>query len=156
MNGLSSGALQNTTSLAQPMLSFSFVYSAACRMISPISLTASMLSPVFVDPRFTELQTKSVSARACGIERIKSSSASVIPLETSALYPPIKLIPNVLAARSSVFAIVTKSSGVLQAAPPTSAIGVTEILLLTIGIPYSLSIACPVGTSSFATVVIRL
>ena len=46
---------------------------------------------------------------------------------TSAEYPPIKFTPTVLAALSRVSAIVTKSSFVLHAAPPTNAIGVTEI-----------------------------
>ena len=54
-------------------------------MISPISLTASMLMPVFVDPTFTELHTSSVFAIAMGMERISSSSAFVMPLETKAL-----------------------------------------------------------------------
>ena len=84
INGLSSGALQSTTNLAHPKESFSFVYSAACKMTSPISLTASMLIPVFVEPTLTELQIYSVSASACGIERINSSSLLVIPLETNA------------------------------------------------------------------------
>ena len=54
-------------------------------MISPISLTASMLIPVLVDPTFTELQTSSVFAIAMGMDRISSSSALVMPLETRAL-----------------------------------------------------------------------
>jgi len=61
-------------------------------------------------------------------------------LDTSAEYPPIRFTPTALAAASIVSAMVAKSSGVLQAAPPTSAIGVTEILLFTIGIPNSCSI----------------
>ena len=46
--------------------------------------------------------------------------------------------------------IVTKSSVFLQAAPPTRAIGVTEILLLTMGIPNSFPISSPVRTRSLA------
>ena len=134
INGLSSGALQNTTSFIQSAESLSFEISAVCRIISPIRRTASILIPVLVDARFTELQTLSVLCSASGIERIRSSSAFVIPFETSAEYPPIRLTPTAFAARSNVFAIVTKSSEVLHAAPPTKAIGVTEILLLTIGI----------------------
>ena len=84
INGLSSGALQKTTSFVQPEESVSFVYSAASRMISPISFTASMLMPVLVEPKLTELQTLSVLANAMGMERISSSSAEVMPLETSA------------------------------------------------------------------------
>ena len=112
--------------------------------------------PVLVEPRFTELHTNSVSASACGIDRSKSSSAFVMPLETNAEYPPRKFTPTSFLARSRVFAIVTKSSAVLHAAPPTSAIGVTEIRLLTIGMPNSFSIAAPVATKSLATVVIFL
>jgi hypothetical protein len=94
-----------------------------------------MLIPVFVEPIFTELQTLSVAERAAGIERMRFASVGVIPFETMAEYPPRKLTPVSLAARSSVFATSTKSSGDLQACPPTSAMGVTDILLLTIGIP---------------------
>ena len=107
INGLSSGALQNTTSFAQPLHSQSTVISAVSRTISPISLTASMFNPVFVEPTFTELHTKSVALSASGIERIRSSSLFVIPFETSAEYPPIKFTPTSFAALSSVFAIVT-------------------------------------------------
>ena len=144
IKGLSSGALQNTTNFAHPMESWSFVSSAVSNTISPISLTASILIPVFVEPVLTEEQTFPVTANAFGIERIKSSSAFVILFETRAEYPPIKLTPTVSAARSSVFAISTKSSLVLHTLPPTSAIGVTEIRLFTIGIPYFLEISSPV------------
>ncbi len=102
----------------------------------------------------TELQILSVSAMACGIERIRYSSLFVIPLDTSAEYPPIKFTPTVCAARSSVLAIVTKSSGLLHAAEPTREIGVMEIRLLTIGIPNSFSISRPVLTRFSATLVI--
>ena len=154
INGLSSGALQNTTSLAQPRESCSLVASAVARTISPISFTASMLIPVLVEPTFTELQTRSVSAIACGMERMRSSSAGVIPLLTSAEYPPIKFTPTSLAHLSSVLAMVTKSSGFLHAAPPTRAMGVTEIRLFTTGIPYSVAISSPVATRFLAFVVI--
>ena len=146
MNGLSSGALQKTTSFAHPSESRSRVSKAASLIIWPIRRTASMLIPVFVDPTFTELHTLSVRASAFGIERIRFSSAVVIAFETRAEYPPIKFTPTLLAHSSSVFAISTKSSGHRQAAPPISAMGVTEILLLTIGIPYIDSISFPVGT----------
>ena len=56
--GLSSGALQKITSFAHPSESFSFVASAVSFTISPQSLTASILIPVFVEPTFTELQKK--------------------------------------------------------------------------------------------------
>ena len=84
INGLSSGALQNTTSFEHPIESLSFVNSAVSFMMSAISLTASIFIPVFVEPRFTELHTSSVSASAFGIDRIRSSSAVVIPFETKA------------------------------------------------------------------------
>ena len=64
INGLSSGALQNTTNLAQPDTGRCFVTSAVSFIISPISFTASMLIPVFVEPTFTELHTRSVSSIA--------------------------------------------------------------------------------------------
>ena len=64
MKGLSSGALQRTTSFAQPKESFSLVYSAASKIISPINFTASMLMPVLVEPTLTELQIYSVCANA--------------------------------------------------------------------------------------------
>ena len=156
MNGLSSGALQNTTSFAQPKESCSFVYSAVSLMISPSRRTASMLIPQRVEPTLTELQTFSVLDSAIGIERIKSSSAWVMPLFTNAEYPPIKFTPTSWAALSITSAIFAKSSGVLHAAPPTSAIGVTEIRLFTIGTPNSCAISSPVFTRSFADSVIFL
>ena len=107
INGLSSGALQRITSFAQPRESLSFVASAASFTICPHKRTASILIPVFVDPTLTELQILSVSASACGIERIRFSSLGVIPFDTSAEYPPMKFTPTFSAARSSVRAIVT-------------------------------------------------
>ena len=156
INGLSSGALHKTTSLAHPIESFSFVKSAVSLIISPINLTASILIPVLVEPTFTELQTLFVTFIASGIDSIKSLSAGVIPLETTALYPPIKLTLSSAAHRSKVLAILTKSFVDLHALEPTKPIGVTEIRLLTIGIPYFFSISSPVLTKSFATVVILL
>ena len=146
--------IQKITSFAHPKESRSFVASAVSFTISPQRRTASMLIPVLVEPTLTELHTLSVLASACGIERIRFSSLFVIPLETSAEYPPIKLTPTSLAALSSVSAMVTKSSGHLHAAPPIRAIGVIEIRLFTIGIPNSLSICFPVDTRSFAVTVI--
>jgi len=84
INGLSSGALQNTTSFAQPRESCSLVYSAACFTILPIRRTASMLIPHFVEPTLTELQTRSVTESASGMERIRFSSLFVMPFDTSA------------------------------------------------------------------------
>ena len=154
INGLSSGALQNTTNFAQPKESFSLVASAVRFTISPQRRTASILIPVFVEPTLIELQIRSVQASACGTDCIKSSSLFVIAFDTNAEYPPIKFTPTSFAALSSVFAISTKSSGVLHAAPPISEIGVTEIRLFTIGIPYSCSIWLPIVTRFSATRVI--
>ena len=100
MKGLSSTALANTTSFAQPRESCAAVSSAVFLMISPISRTAFMLMPARVEPTLTEEQTSSVSARASGMERMSFPSAAVMPLCTRAEYPPIKLTPQVLAARS--------------------------------------------------------
>ena len=150
INGLSSGALQNTTNLQHPRESSSFVSSAVSTIISPISFTASMSIPVFVEPTFTELHTFPVEERASGMDLIRSSSAAVIPLFTSAEYPPIKFTPIVSAALSRAFASFTKSPVVLHTDPPTSAIGVTDTLLFTIGIPYFLEISFPTETRSFA------
>ena len=64
INGLSSTALQNTTSFAAPKQLLSFVTSAHSRTICPITFTASMLIPAFVEPIFTLEQTISVSFNA--------------------------------------------------------------------------------------------
>ena len=113
-----------------------------------------MLIPVLVEPTFTELHTLSVEANASGMDSINNLSAGVIALDTKAEYPPIKLTPTSFAALSKVLAIFTKSFVVSQTPPPTKAIGVTEILLFTIGIPYSFSISCPTETRFFALSVI--
>ena len=84
MKGLSSGALQNTTSFAAPMHCLSRVFSAACLMIPPIIETASMFIPDFVLPTFTDEHTYSVSARASGMERMRSLSPGENPLWTRA------------------------------------------------------------------------
>ena len=84
INGLSSGALQSTTSLEHPHESRSAVISAALMIVSPISLTASMLMPVLVEPTFTLLQMCSVHASASGMDSIRSLSLVVIPFDTMA------------------------------------------------------------------------
>ena len=48
------------------------------------NLMASISSPVLVEPTLTELHTRSVHARAFGIERISISSLAVIAFDTSA------------------------------------------------------------------------
>ncbi len=84
MKGLSSTALQNTTSFAQPRPPLSAVLAAVCFTTSPISRTASMLMPARVEPTFTDEQRKSVSERASGMDSISRRSASVMPFCTSA------------------------------------------------------------------------
>ena len=107
MNGLSSGALHRTTSLAHPSESFSAVMRAVSFMVSPIRRTASMLMPVFVEPMFTLLQILWVQAKASGMDAISSLSLSVSPFDTTAEYPPRKFTPTFSATASSVFAIWT-------------------------------------------------
>ena len=147
INGLSSTALQNTTSLAAPMHCLSFVSSDACRTFSPMSLTASMLIPALVEPTLTEEQTSSVSARARGIASISSLSPALKPFCTRAEKPPIKFTPTSWATLSSVFAYFTGSP---PETPTNMEIGVTEIRLFTIGIPYFFSMDSPVLTRSLA------
>ena len=100
MKGLSSTALEKTTSLAQPIGSMSAVW----RMMRPISATASMLMPARVEATLTLEQTKSVSVSARGMEQIRRLSLSVKPLWARAEKPPMKLMPRVLAARSRALA----------------------------------------------------
>ncbi len=154
MNGLSSGGLQNITSFVQPMESLSAVLSAVRFMTSPMSLTASMFIPIFVVATSTDPQTLSVLPRASGIESISILSDRVMPFATNAEYPPMKLIPIFLAALSKVCAMVTKSSGVLHAEEPTMLMGVTETLLLTMGIPYSRLMSSATGIRSRAVLTI--
>ena len=100
MKGLSSTALQNTTSLAQPRPSRSAVAAAVSLMMRPIRATASILIPARVEPTLMEEHTSSVRERASGMERMSFSSAAVIPFCTRAEYPPMKFTPQVWAARS--------------------------------------------------------
>ena len=104
MKGLSSTALQKTTSLAQPKPPCAAVSSAVSFMTRPMSATASMFMPAFVEPTLTEEQTSSVSARARGMERISLSSAGVMPFCTRAEKPPTKLTPVSRRALSSASA----------------------------------------------------
>ena len=77
MNGLSSGALANTTSFAHPKAPLSLVASAVFLMMMPISLTASMLMPVLVEARLMLEHTYSVEAKASGMEFIRTLSELV-------------------------------------------------------------------------------
>ena len=72
IKGLSSGALQNTTSLAAPMHSRSAVRWAVSLTMRPIFSTASMLMPALVVPTLTEEHTSSVSSKAWGMLSIKA------------------------------------------------------------------------------------
>ena len=145
MNGLSSGALQNTTSFAHPRESC-LLCQLRCLQnhLSHQIRTASISIPVLVDPTFTELQTR---LRFC--QRLWNRTDQHVHRFwsclwlTNAEYPPIKFTPTFFAARSMrsgnghiIFRRLT------CAGSPTRAIGVTEILLFTIGIPYSFSISC--------------
>ena len=100
MKGLSSTALAKTTSLAQPKPPAAAVRSAVILMTRPISATASMLMPALVEPTFTEEHTRSVVARASGMEAMSFRSDWVNPFCTRAEKPPMKLMPMVLAALS--------------------------------------------------------
>ena len=153
MKGLSSTALQNTTNLPAPMHCLSLVASAACLMMPAILNAASMLMPARVDPTFTDAHTLSVAARAAGIDSIRLLSAREAPLCTSAEKPPTKSTPTSLPALSIAIAIGERS--VAWVAAQISAMGVTEMRLFTIGMPYSRSSCSAVGTSFSAAVVMR-
>ena len=77
MNGLSSGAFAKTTSFAHPNAPLSFVASAVFLIMTPMSLTASILIPVLVEARLMLEQTYSVEASASGIELIRTLSEFV-------------------------------------------------------------------------------
>ena len=143
INGLSSGALQNTTSFDGPTRPLSLVRTADSRTIFPIRATASIFIPAFVEPMLTLEQSLSVTARASGMLLISSSSPFANPFCTSAEYPPKKFTPTAFAALSRVLAYFMGS-------PPADAniidTGVTDIRLLIIGTPYSFSISSPVLT----------
>ena len=104
--------------------------------------------PAFVLPMLTEEQTKSVSDNARGMDFINSKSPALNPFCTRAEYPPMKLTPMSLATLSRVLAYFTGS-------PPLEAtsmeMGVTEILLFTIGTLYFFSMLSPTFTRSFAS-----
>ena len=101
MKGLSSGALQNTTSFAHPRPSRPLVSSAASLMMRPMSATASILMPLFVVPKLMEEHTRSVTASAWGIELMRMRSPGVVPFCTRAEKPPMKSTSSSLARASS-------------------------------------------------------
>ena len=75
-------------------------------------------------------------------------SAAVKPFCTKAEKPPMKFTPQVRAAFSRVTAIFTGSLS--SQAAKIMAMGVTEIRLLMIGIPYFFSMSSPVLTKCSA------
>ena len=153
MKGLSSTALQNTTSLPAPMHWRSAVASAVARTTCAILYTASMLMPARVEPTFTLEQTLSVTDSACGMESMSLRSAAEAPLCTSALKPPTKSTPTSLPALSMATAMGVRS--VASVAAQISAMGVTDMRLFTMGMPYSRSSCSAVGTRRSAAVVMR-
>ena len=140
INGLSSTALANTTSFAQPSPSCAAVISAVFFIISPISRTAFILIPERVEATFTLAQSSLVSLSTSGMEASSRSSARVAPLCIRAEYPPRKFTPTSAAARSSARAIGRGSAWQIRLT------GVTLMRLLTIGMPNSFSISSPVRT----------
>ena len=82
-------------------------------------------------------------------EEKRTKYSEVIIAETERMNCLITTLLD-LSTLSKVFAMDAKSWIVLQAAPPISAMGVTEILLFTMGIPNSPAISSPVFTRSLA------
>ena len=68
---------------------------------------ASMLIPALEEAKLTEEHSRSVEARASGIELISAISPCVHPFSTRAEYPPIKSMFKFLAQKSKVRAILT-------------------------------------------------
>ena len=75
INGLSSTALQNTTSF----IAFCGLRMATSLTTVPINLTASMFKPLRVLPMFTDAQTRSVVSNTSGKLFINAVSAGVLP-----------------------------------------------------------------------------
>ena len=153
MKGLSSTALQNTTSLPAPMHWRSAVASAAAFTTPAIFSTASMLMPARVEPTFTDEHTLSVTDSAWGMESMSLTSAAEAPLCTSALKPPTKSTPTSLPARSMATATGVRSCA--SVAAHSSATGVMEMRLFTMGMPNSRSSCSAVGTRRSAALVMR-
>ena len=153
MKGLSSTALQKTTSLPAPIHWRSAVASAVFFTMPAILKAASMLMPARVEPTFTLEHTKSVAARASGMESMRLLSARDAPLCTRAEKPPTKSTPTTFAALSMATAMGDRSRA--SVAAQISAMGVTEMRLFTMGMPYSRSSCSAVGTSCSAAVVMR-
>ena len=84
MNGLSSTALENMTSLAHASPPRSAVRSALNLTARPHSATASMSMPALVEATLTLAHTRSVVDSASGSDSISRRSDSVMPFCTSA------------------------------------------------------------------------
>ena len=102
-------------------------------------------------PRLLLEHTKSVAARASGMESMRLLSARDAPLCTRAEKPPTKSTPTTFAALSMATAMGDRSRA--SVAAQISAMGVTEMRLFTMGMPYSHSGCSAVGTSCSAAVV---
>ena len=139
MNGLSSGTLQKTTSLAQPMQSL-----AAVSLESALMHVGHAHDGVHVDagPSGGHVDRGAHALRApiaSGMASISAASPRVKPFCTMALKPPTKSMPISSAAASSACATSTKAAG--SSPPTTCAMGVTDTRLLTMGMPYFSSIS---------------
>ncbi len=96
----------------------------------------------------TEPHTRSVAASASGIESMRMRSPEVKPLCTSAEKPPMKSMLSFFAALSSVFAMQTAPLMASLSLSPQRrvqqlAMGVTEMRLLTMGMPNFASTLSP-------------
>jgi hypothetical protein len=108
-------------------------------MMPPSAAIASMFSPARVEPTLTDAHTRLVAASACGMAAKRLASIVVIPFSTCAEKPPRKSTSTSCAARSSVCASCSKSSG--RERPAISDTGVTAMRLLMIGSPNSSEIS---------------
>ena len=95
---------------------------------------ASMLIPARELAMLIEEQTRSVVARASGMASISALSPWAKPFSTRAENPPRKSTPASWAASSRAWHMRTMPSG--PKGPPTTAMGLTLMRLLTTGIPY--------------------
>ena len=94
MKGLSSTALQNTTSFAQPKPPCAAVSSAgALDDLTHERNGVHVYTGLAWSRRSRDEQTSSVVASASGMAAISFLSASVIPFCTSAEKPPMKFTP---------------------------------------------------------------
>ena len=87
------------------------------------------------------------------MDSISLLSAFEAPLCTSALKPPTKSTPTSFPALSMATAMGVRSCALVAA--QISAMGVTEMRLFTMGMPYSRSSCSAVGTRCSAAVVMR-